>query len=176
MRPDPLPPADFPIFAGLPPVALARLIGEFEQRSYPAGAVIFRFGDPGEDLFIVREGVAEARAGQGEEGSYPLSLYEPGDSFGELALLTDEPRSTTVVALTDLGLWALPKARFLTLVQQMPALALAVGRQVSRRLQATNQAVSTMHRAFDAVAEVAYAQLDDELQRFLRLIEGRRKK
>ena len=164
----PPPPSSYPIFAGLAPVSLARLIGEFETRLYPAGAVIFRQGEPGQEMFVVRAGVAEARAGQGDEGSYPLSLYQTGDSFGELALLTDDPRSTTVVALTDLELWALPKQRFLMLVQQMPGLALAVGRQVSRRLQATHQAVSSMHGAFDAVAEVAYAGLDGELQRFLR--------
>lgn len=160
--------ADAPLFAGLSPVARARLMGELQIRVVPAGGVVFRRGDPGDALYIVRSGVAEARAGEGDSAEYPVSLYEPGDSFGESALLTEEPRSTTVVALTELELWVLPKDRFLVLVEQTPGLALTVGRIVSRRLQATHQAVSTMHRAFDAVAEQAYQTLDPEQQRFLR--------
>ena len=162
--------AAVPLFAGLTPVELARLVGELEPLSVPAGAVVFRRGEPGDRLYIVRVGVAEARAGTDEENGYPLTLYEPGDSFGESALLTDEPRSSTVVALTDLELWALPKERFRALVEQIPGLALSVGRAVSRRLQATHQAVSSMRPVFDAVAERAYDELEPELQRLLRRV------
>ena len=157
-----------PIFASLPAVERARLIRQLDEVSVPAGTVLFRQGDPGDCVYVVRSGVAEARAGAGDEADYPLAVFEPGDSFGEMALLTDEPRSTTIVALTDLDLWVLPKDRFLSLVKQTPELALAIGRLLSRRLQATNQAVSTMHTAFDEAAELAYAVLDPELQFFLR--------
>jgi DASS family divalent anion:Na+ symporter len=160
--------SDAPLFAGLRPVELAKIVVELEELAYQAGEVVFRRGEPGDCLYVVREGVAEARAGAGDEADTPLTIYEPGESFGESALLTEEPRSSTVVALTALQLWALPKGRFLSLVETTPSLALAVGRAVSRRLQATHQAVTILRRAFDPVAEVAYAGLDPELQRFLR--------
>ncbi len=157
-------------FRRLTPVELARLVGEIEEVALPPGGVVFRRGDPGDCVYVVRAGVAEARAGPGDDDDdeYPLTLYEPGESFGESALLTDEPRSTSVVALSDLQLWALPKDRFRTLVEGTPGLALAVGRALSRRLQATHQAVSSLHGAFDALAEQAYAELEPELRAILR--------
>lgn len=158
------------LFAGLKPVDLARLLPELEERSVPAGAVLFHAGDPGDALYIVRAGLAEARAGGGTVGDASLAVFEPGDSFGEMALLTDDPRSTTIVALTDLEVWALPKDRFLRLVEGTPGLALAVGRVLSRRLHATNQAVSTLHHAFDVAAEQRYRELGPELQDALRRI------
>src|SRR5688572_5610855 len=105
--------ADVPLFAGLRPVELAKIVAELDGVSLPPGGVVFRRGEPGDCLYVVRAGVAEARAGTGDDGDYPLTLYGPGDSFGESALLTDEPRSSTVVALDQLELWALAKSRFL---------------------------------------------------------------
>ena len=159
--------ADTALFGGLRPVELARLVGELEELSLAPGAAVFRQGEPGDRLYLVREGLAEARAGDAAGGE-PIAIYQPGDSFGESALLTEEPRSSTVVALTQLELWALRKQRFLELVEQLPGLALAVGRAVSRRLQATHQAVGGLHVAFSAEAEALLATLDPELQRFLR--------
>src|SRR5437667_9408761 len=95
------------LFAGLEPVELARLLPELDEQSFPAGSVIFRRGDEGDSVYIVRAGLAEARAADGGPGDTAVALLEPGDSFGEMALLTDEPRATTTVALTDLDLWVL---------------------------------------------------------------------
>lgn len=155
------------LFAGLKPVDLARLLPELEERAFPAGAVLFLAGASGDALYIVRAGLAEARAGAGKVGDPGLAVFEPGDSFGEMALLTDDPRSTTVVALTDLDVWVLPKDRFRRLVEETPGLALAVGRVLSRRLHATNQAVSTLHRAFDVAAEQRFRELPPELREAL---------
>ena len=157
-----------PLFTGFSRTELAHLIATLEERSLPAGAVVFHRGEPGEHLYIVRAGLAEARMGRGDEGEYPLALFEPGDCFGEMALLTDAPRSTTIVALTDLELWALSKSRFQELVEQTPRLMLTVGRLLSRRLEATDQAVSTMRGIFDIAAGQVYGGLAPELQQFLR--------
>lgn len=156
------------LFAGFPPVELARLLPKLDEQSLSAGTVLFYRGEPGDCLFIVRAGLAEARAGTGSADDFPLAVFQAGDSFGEMALLTDEPRSTTIVALTDLDLWVLPKERFLELVEQSPRLALTIGKLLSERLQATNQAVSSMRTAFDAAANLAYEALDADTQRFLR--------
>src|SRR5205823_5936063 len=109
----------------------------------------------------------EARVGTPDDVGYPLSIFERGDTFGEMALLTDEPRSTTVSALTDLRAWSLPKERFRRLVQSTPELAVALGRLLARRLQATNQAVSSMHVAFDRAAEREFQELAPDIQGFL---------
>jgi anion transporter len=156
------------LFTGLPPVELARLLAELEELSLPAGTVVFHKGDPGAALYIVRSGVAESRAGAGGPGDPPLGLFEPGDNFGEMALLNDEPRSATVLALTDVELWVLPRARFARLVAETPSIALALARHLSDRLRASAQVVSRMHQEFDLAAEGKYAGLPADLQRFLR--------
>jgi CRP-like cAMP-binding protein/di/tricarboxylate transporter len=156
-----------PLFAGFSRTELAHLVATLEEQAFAAGAVVFHQGEPGQYLYIVRAGVAEARVGPAGEGDYPLALFEPGDCFGEMALLTDAPRSTTIVALTDLELWALSKDRFQALVEQTPRLALTVGRLLSARLEATNQTVSTMRGISDVAAEQVYRGLDPKLQRFL---------
>src|SRR5215472_3672775 len=65
-------------------------------RSYKAGEVIFRQGDPAEELFIVKSGKVEVRLGNRLLDTLPeLSI------FGEMALIDRSPRSATVVAATD---------------------------------------------------------------------------
>ena len=65
-------------------------------RSYKAGDVIFRQGDPAEELFIVKSGKVEVRLGNRLLDTLPeLSI------FGEMALIDRSPRSATVVAATD---------------------------------------------------------------------------
>jgi eukaryotic-like serine/threonine-protein kinase len=71
------------------------------QRTYPAGAVIVREGEPGDEAFIVTQGRCEAVK---EEGGRAVGLRTmgPGAVFGEAALLASQPRTATVVAREDL--------------------------------------------------------------------------
>jgi len=156
------------LFAGLPAVEQARLLAELQELSLPAGAVVFHKGDPGDALYIVRSGLAESRTGAGGPGAAILGFFEPGNNFGEMALLNDEPRSATVIALTDVELWMLPRARFERLVRETPGVSLALARLLSDRLRASAQRVSRMHREFDLAAEEKYAALTPDQQRFLR--------
>jgi anion transporter len=158
------------LFAGLKPLDLARLLPELEERTFPAGSIVFHAGDVGDALYVVRAGLAEARAGAGGVGDASLAVFEAGDNFGEMAVLTDDPRSTTIVALTDLDVWVLPRERFRRLVEEAPSVALAVGRLLSRRLHTSNQAVSTLRQAFGAVADQRYRELPTALQDLLRRI------
>jgi eukaryotic-like serine/threonine-protein kinase len=69
------------------------------QRTYPAGAVVVREGEPGEEAFIVTHGRCEAVK---EDGGRGLRVMGPGSVFGEAALLGTQPRTATVVAREDL--------------------------------------------------------------------------
>jgi len=155
------------LFSRLPAVELARLLAELKEIAIPAGGVIFRRGDPGDALYVVRAGVAESRAGAGGPNDPILGFFQPGDNFGEMALLNDETRSATVVAVTDVDLWVLSRERFNHLVEQTPSVALALARLLSDRLRATAQTVSRLHQEFDVVAEEKYATLSRDRQLFL---------
>lgn len=71
---------------------------EFPRRSFSAGETIVREGDPGDAAYILVEGRCEIRR-QGESGVEAVKTIGPGDVFGEMAILTEGPRTATVVAL-----------------------------------------------------------------------------
>jgi CRP-like cAMP-binding protein len=72
------------------------------RRTYPAGAVIVREGEPGDEAFIVTQGRCEAVKEEGG-GTLSLRVMGPGAVFGEAALLASQPRTATVVARDDLS-------------------------------------------------------------------------
>lgn len=143
-----------PLFSDLPRELLARLVGELEEVRAPAGTVIVVQGGPGDALYLVISGTLEVRAeveGQGER----LAVLGPGDWFGEMALLTGDPRSATVVALTDSQLLQLGKERFLLLSQRHPDVLREITRMVCRRLARTSEDMALARRTsaevFDSV-------------------------
>ncbi len=136
--------AAVPLFAGLNPVDLAKLAGVLEDRWLDAGSVVFEAGSEGDALYILREGTAERRVA----GS-ALELVHPPAIFGELALITDAPRSATIVAVTPLRLWVLPRQRFAPLVRSEPELMLHLGTAVGMDLARTRRALGELQGELD---------------------------
>ena len=97
---------------------------------FPAGSVIFRQGDPGEEMYLIKEGVVEIQTDAGF-----VAKLEAGDIFGEMSLIGDEPRSATAAALTDCSLIPVDEERFLFLVQQTPYFSLYVMSVLAKRLR-----------------------------------------
>jgi len=105
-------------------------------RSYKAGEVIFRQGDPAEELFIVKTGKVEIRL-----GNRLLDTLTELSIFGEMALIDRGPRSATAVALTDATLVPLGEKQFLFLVSHTPYFALNVMRVLVQRLRTSNSVI-----------------------------------
>lgn len=105
-------------------------------RSFKAGEIIFRHGDPAEELYIVKSGTVEIRLGNRLLDTLPeLSI------FGEMALIDRSPRSATVVAATDTTIVPVDEKQFLFLVSRTPHFALNVMRVLAQRLRTTNSVV-----------------------------------
>ncbi len=119
-----------PLFAGVEPRHLERLARQFRDRSFPEGAVVTREGEPGVGFFVVVEGSASVSIG-GE----PRATIGPGDSFGEMALLDEGPRSATIVAATDLRCLALSGWEFKPFVEENPSVAWAMLQTLAGRLR-----------------------------------------
>jgi len=119
-----------PIFEQMPGSELRRVAEMLSSVEVPAGEVIFKKGDPGESLYIVRRGAVSIRDGEVE-----LSLAKAGDFFGELALLDNEPRSADAVATEDAGLVRLHGADFRELMARRPQIQERVLRVLVRRLR-----------------------------------------
>jgi DASS family divalent anion:Na+ symporter len=128
-----------PLFAGLDRVTLAKLATHFEPVRYAAGDVVYREGDPGDAFYVVLQGTFSDHVGRAEAGvAARLATRGPGATFGEIALLANRPRSTTVRADTAAEALRLDRGRFLELVRGEPAVALAVAAALSERVRLAN--------------------------------------
>jgi MFS family permease len=112
-----------PIFAPLPGPTLEQLAGALEEVRAPAGEEIVRQGEPGDRFYLIKEGTLDVYI----DGNLVQSL-DHGDSFGEIALLRDVPRTATVTARTEAALYALDRRHFLAAVSGFgPSLSAAEG-------------------------------------------------
>lgn len=103
---------------------------EPDLRTYPAGATIFKTGDPGDCMFFIVEGDVEIRV-----SGVAVDHLKPGAVFGEMALIDAQPRSGSAVAATDCKLAAIGEKRFLRLIEQTPRFALQIMRVITERLR-----------------------------------------
>jgi hypothetical protein len=97
-----------PIFAPLDLATLERLARGLEPRQAVSGEVIIRQGDPGDLYYVIRSGELEVSVDQ-----QPVRTLTAGEGFGEIALLRDVPRTSTVVATSASLLYALDRGQFL---------------------------------------------------------------
>jgi CRP/FNR family transcriptional regulator, cyclic AMP receptor protein len=117
------PPVDFRLLAGAGVAA----------REFKAGDVIFRQGEPAQELFIVQSGEVEIRL-----GNRILETLSQYGIFGEMALIDNAPRSATAVAVGDAKLVPVSEKQFLFLISNTPYFALNVMRVMARRLRTAN--------------------------------------
>jgi MFS family permease len=94
------------LLASLPEPVLERLARESAPASFPAGATIIREGEPGDRFYVVESGTVEILG----------RPFGAGDSFGEIALLRDVPRTATATARTDVSVVTLERAPFVAAV------------------------------------------------------------
>ncbi len=121
------------IFAPVSAAVLESVARRLVQLDLPAGTVVIREGEPGDRFYVIVGGTLRVT-----RGGTTLRDMSAGDSFGEIALLRDVPRTATVVAVTDVELYALDREQFLAAVTGQPrAIAEAL------RVAATRMAGST---------------------------------
>jgi MFS family permease len=121
--------ARVPLFAPLPGPALERLASQLEVVQADAGTAIVEQGDPGDRFYVVAEGELDVAV-----DGRPVGSVAAGDSFGEIALLRDVPRTATVSARTNARLYALGREAFLEAVTSSPPSARAADAVVGARL------------------------------------------
>ncbi|NOT83650.1 MAG: cyclic nucleotide-binding domain-containing protein [Methylococcaceae bacterium] len=111
-----------PIFESLPPANLQKLLMSLEEVRVTKGSVVLRQGDIGEYYYLIKQGQCLlSRKPSPNAREIKLAQLRSSDTFGENALLSDQPISVSVTALTDLILLRLNKEKFITLIKT-PAL------------------------------------------------------
>src|SRR5438132_3345427 len=123
------------LFGRLGPEDLGALGRMARERSFRAGQEIFKEGDAGDGMYVVKEGLVEISVLVRQNARHIFSQVLPGDIFGEMAVLEDKPRSASAVARQAAVVYFIPRAEMLELVDRSPALAQALLREISRRLR-----------------------------------------
>ena len=110
-------------------------LSKFRQ-SYRKSEVIFEEGSTGSEMYLIHSGRVLLSVRKNETQEVPLVTLNPGDFFGEMALMDDSPRSATASAVEDdTELIVMDRARFLFMVRQQPEFALSLMHTLCRRLR-----------------------------------------
>lgn len=108
--------------------ALAETAAKLAQKSFAAGETVIREGDPADRFYVIQSGMVEvSRDGK------TLSRLGPGMFFGEVGLLTEQPRNATVRAVEDVELLSLEKSAFASMVSRSQPTSALLATYVQQR-------------------------------------------
>ncbi|HEY4238404.1 MAG TPA: cyclic nucleotide-binding domain-containing protein [Kofleriaceae bacterium] len=149
-----------PLLSSLSEAALRRVLGTLVLRRVPAGSLVIREGEPGESFFFVAGGALRVYATDGLGRQTELAQLGEGAVFGEMALLSAQPRTASVAALTEVDLLEATRASIGALADELGAVAEALHGFTRERLLGNLMATSPLFKPFSR------AQQRDLLRRF----------
>src|SRR6202453_4598383 len=113
----------------------AALADKIDLLRYSTGQAVFNYGDPGHAMYIVRSGEVEIFVKNDQGEKIVLETSQPGDIFGEIALLDGGPRTAWVAAISDVELLRLDREHFEAYLRECTPAALNLLSVVARRLR-----------------------------------------
>ncbi len=127
------------LFSRLPAAELQALHKVTQEISFSRGQQIFKEGDPGEGIYLVRTGLVQISAVLENGERHVFSQVLPGDVFGEMALLDDQARSASASAEEETTVHFVPRQEMVNLLKRSPDLSLLLVQEISRRLREFNR-------------------------------------
>jgi CRP/FNR family transcriptional regulator, cyclic AMP receptor protein len=135
--------AELELFEHLPEEDRAGLAAVVDQIDVPADTVLFRTGDPGDSLYVIRHGEVELYIKDTAGQKIVLTVAVAGELFGELALLDEGARTATAVALSDTQLLMLDRDDLLLLFKKTPAAAIRLLAAMSQMMRRADELLRT---------------------------------
>jgi CRP/FNR family cyclic AMP-dependent transcriptional regulator len=126
------------LFRGLPSATIRQISGLSIRRSYSNGAIVFSQADPGDALYGVVTGKIRISASSPNGREVFLNIMEPGDTFGEIALLDGRHRTATASATAPSELLIITRDHFLGLLKREPELVSHVVQLLCERIRWTS--------------------------------------
>jgi sigma-B regulation protein RsbU (phosphoserine phosphatase) len=124
---------------GLDAATAAFVQQHLEEQILPAGHVVVEQDTLGDTLYIVKSGFLDVKRRFDNDLEHVLGTVGPGEIFGEMALLEDQPRSAQVVTATPTHLLVMSRETFQLLIEQQPSVIVHLLRLNSARLRRRNQ-------------------------------------
>lgn len=156
--------ADIELLSGLDEAVLQRLAAELTAREVRASNILIRQGDPGDGMYVVIRGRLRAVLEQPGQAERVLREMGPGESIGEIALLTGQTRTATVYALEDTTVAWLAKESFDQLVAATPTMAQQLQQALTAHIRRRQlRSVLQATRLFSDLDELLLRDLEAEL-------------
>jgi CRP-like cAMP-binding protein len=122
------------MFSALNKKEVGRLAAVADERRVPSGTVLTKEGEPGDEFYVVAEGMAQASIKGRKVGSIPA-----GSFFGELSLLDEGPRTATVTAELPTRLVVITAKDFGRVLDDVPAISLKIMRGLASRIRQADE-------------------------------------
>ena len=161
-----------PLFSGLDDEDIQSLIGAVTRRKYQRDAVIFFESDPGDAMFMIIAGRVKVTILSDDGREIILSILSDRDFFGEMALLDNEPRSATAIAVQETEVAVIHQKDFLSIVEKRPRVAINLLSALSDRLRKANHQIGSL-ALLDVYGRVAGVLLEMARDKGIRLKDGR---
>ncbi|KRF02407.1 hypothetical protein ASG89_24345 [Paenibacillus sp. Soil766] len=129
---------DMEMFKDFSNIELAKLLGKLDKVKAQAGDTLFEQGDPGDSMYLIESGRIELFSQKQDSTRQSLASLQDGDTLGEMALLTNEPRSATAIVAVESVLYYIDRETFDRLVIEQPQISSYFIRLLSGRLVSTN--------------------------------------
>jgi CRP/FNR family cyclic AMP-dependent transcriptional regulator len=133
-----------PLFEALGPEDRQTLAGHFVLRRYPKNTVVINEGDETNSLYIILDGRVKVYLNDETGKEVILNVEGPGEYFGEVSPLDEDPRSASVMTLEDCHFAVLMKQEFIRCLADHPRLALSIIRGLAGRLRALSENVRSL--------------------------------
>lgn len=127
------------LFSRLPTAAVQQLRAAATEKRFADDELIFKEGDPGDGLYVVKSGMVEISAEVRNGHRQVLSALPPGEIFGEMAVLDEQPRSACASARGDTSVYFLPRGPFHEVIRRFPEAAILMMQEISGRLREFNR-------------------------------------
>lgn len=158
-----------PLFTNLTDSELELIGSRTVTRAYPKNSVLINEGDQTDSLYVILSGQVKVYSGDEEGRELLLALLGPGEYFGELAIIDEEPRSASVMTTESCKLAIISKEDFLHCLTAHPAIAVNVLKVLARRLRQQTENTKSLalmgvyERVAKTLLEMATPQGDEQV-------------
>lgn len=136
------------LFSSLGDGDIRHVLSYLKNRCYPAGHLLFREGEPGDELFIIRKGKVRISIRLPDGSQRVLRDFSRGDFFGEMSIVEDENRSATAEIMEPSELYVMKKSDFFGMMHDFPSVAIKIMYRMStittERLHSTSEFLEEM--------------------------------
>ena len=133
-----------PLFAVLDEAQVAALAGVMVRRSFPKNRTVMQAGDPTDSLYIILNGRTKVQMADDEGKEVILAALGPGEFFGEMGLMDDEPRAASVVTTEPCEFVVITKDDFNALLKDNFDLAMVIMRGLVKRLREADRKIESL--------------------------------